>query len=458
MEFGAASGAVGGVETAAMHLDDATADRQAQAGAAGAVLGRRRLDEGVEDALELVDRDAGAAVRDAQVERAVGRAVAEQLDRAAGRCELDRVGQHVAHRLLDAQRIQACRHRGGQLGADHELALGDQRRELAQHRADRLAQVLVAQVQRADGALELGGVQQVVDQRQHALPGSMDVREHRMQPLLRAAAHHAELGEAEDGLQRRAQLVADVGEEFGLGARGLFRRVARLARQALGGGPFGDVDGAARVAEQLTIAAQRHRRDLVAARRAFAVADRRLDAAHAVLAIEQAGDRLAVGRLGEVGEPPSHRLVGAAAMQRGPARVHEGQRSGRVGAEDHLLHALEQHAHVALAVGELFVRAFQRLHRLGARLQAAPHRRGRQRDQGQRQRADQQQPAQTGVPAREHLLHRLLDAHDQRPARRRPIGDDDLARQGARADVGAMLAPAAGASKTGWPSSRWPGS
>ena len=68
-------------------------------------------------------------------------------------------------------------------------------------------------------------------------------------------------GEAEDGVERRAQLVANLGKKLGLGARGLFGGIARRGEGALSG------DGAAPIAHQ----------GAGADRRAVAGADRRSD-------------------------------------------------------------------------------------------------------------------------------------------------------------------------------------
>jgi hypothetical protein len=51
--------------------------------------------------------------------------------------------------------------------------------------------------------------------------------------VVAAAARDADLGEADDRLQRRAQFVADVGDELALRPRGLLGRVAGLAHGAL---------------------------------------------------------------------------------------------------------------------------------------------------------------------------------------------------------------------------------
>jgi hypothetical protein len=66
-------------------------------------------------------------------------------------------------------------------------------------------------------------------------PGGVDVAEHAGQLGAVAAARHAQFGEADDGLQRRAQLVADVGDELLLAreASSAASRASRTARSAV---------------------------------------------------------------------------------------------------------------------------------------------------------------------------------------------------------------------------------
>jgi hypothetical protein len=108
--------------------------------------------------------------------------------------------------------------------------------------AKRLVQVERARLQPQLAGLDLGDVQEVGDQ-----------------PLQRRArvadqAHHLGLvgvqrragqgvDDADDAVQRRADLVADIGQEVGLGAVGRLGRGLGLDQRALGGDALGDVAG-----------------------------------------------------------------------------------------------------------------------------------------------------------------------------------------------------------------------
>jgi len=175
------------------------------------------LHESLEDAFQLGFGDARAAVAHPDQGLALCAGVAAQLDTAAGRRKLDRIGQHVAHQLLKARRVHARRQRPlGQLQL-HVQPLGAQQRvQLTRHAAQQAAQVGALQVDGAHRAFDLGHVQQVVDHVQHALAGAVDVGEHGREPGLVAPAQLAQLRESDDGLQRRAQFVADVGDELRL--------------------------------------------------------------------------------------------------------------------------------------------------------------------------------------------------------------------------------------------------
>src|SRR3546814_2004581 len=91
---------------------------------------------------------------------------------------------------------------------------------------------------RSSDLLELAGldlrqVEDVVDQAQQVRAAVVDVDGVLAVPLI---AHRAEqlvlddLGEPDDGVQRRAQLVAHVGKEVGLGATGQLGFLLREAR------------------------------------------------------------------------------------------------------------------------------------------------------------------------------------------------------------------------------------
>src|SRR5437016_1410974 len=103
---GAEARPAGDLERAAVQLDQAAADRQAEAGAA--VLARERvldLVEGLADPRQLVRRDADAAVRYGDGEAAALLEPRVERDGAALGRELDRVGQEIEQDLLDRARI-----------------------------------------------------------------------------------------------------------------------------------------------------------------------------------------------------------------------------------------------------------------------------------------------------------------------------------------------------------------
>ena len=94
--------------------------------------------------------------------------------------------------------------------------------------------------------LDLRHVEDAVDQLQQMIARLVD--QPRIFQIARSAEraehlvrHH--FGEADDGVERRAQFVAHIGEEARLGAVGLFGEIARLDQFALVGLALGDVAG-----------------------------------------------------------------------------------------------------------------------------------------------------------------------------------------------------------------------
>jgi len=143
---------------------------------------------------------------------------------AAAFGELDRIGQQVVEDLLQAQAVhlQLCRCIGA--GGDLQLQalLCSQRFEgLAQAHQDRLdGDGLFGQFHMA--GFDLGQVQDVVDQRQQVGVGRMD----RLGILdlfgaeVALAVVRQQPGQDQRAVERGAQLVGHVGQEFGLVARG----------------------------------------------------------------------------------------------------------------------------------------------------------------------------------------------------------------------------------------------
>ena len=163
--------------------------------------------------------------------RAVLRPPRAQRD-AAALGELDRVAEQVDQDL--PQLALVARHRagqvGGQVGPQHEVpglgAHADHLLEAAQERR----QVERGFVEGDAPGLDLREREHVVDEAEQVLAAPQDGAEVlavARRTRSRVALH--ELGEAEDGVERRAQLVAHVGEEDALGAVRLLRGLARAA-------------------------------------------------------------------------------------------------------------------------------------------------------------------------------------------------------------------------------------
>jgi len=92
-----------------------------------------------------------------------------------------------------------------------------------------VAEVEVGALQVELAGLDLGEVEQVVDDAQQAIGRRLDRLQALPLALVQGRVEH-QLGHAEDGVHGGADLVADVGQELRLHARRLHRRVARAGR------------------------------------------------------------------------------------------------------------------------------------------------------------------------------------------------------------------------------------
>lgn len=204
-----------GFDAAAVQLGEFLDDGQPETGAAVAPL-RSALDlaEALENNLAHGFRNAGAAV--AEGERGVfAVALQREFDAAAVGGELERVGEQVEQDALDLLAVYLCRHRVWQIEFERDVAILRQRFELAGPVAYQTREIGPRVAHRHPAGFQLGGVEQV---------GDMAVEQ------VRVAQHHlglASLGSeltareapgqrGHDQGQRRAQLVADVGEELAL--------------------------------------------------------------------------------------------------------------------------------------------------------------------------------------------------------------------------------------------------
>jgi len=216
-----------------MQGNEALDERQAEAGAlvfAGVLV--LDLREGLADAVELVGRNADAGVADGQHQVA---AVACRVDRdhAAAIGEFygiaDEIDQHLLERPLVGDRLaEAARHTARQLNtlfarlkAEHLLAGVD-----AHGDVEGLGQQFIAP------RLDLRDIQHRVDDGKQMAARLVDERHIFALPVVLQLAEifaGEDVGKTEDGVQRRAQFMADGGEKPRLGVIGRFR-LGGLAR------------------------------------------------------------------------------------------------------------------------------------------------------------------------------------------------------------------------------------
>ena len=200
-------------------------DRQTQP-AAPTVARGVGLVEPLEDPLEPVRRDAGAAIRHRQRDR-VAVCRERHLDRRTSRV-LAGVVEEVAEDPLEPARV----------GLDHERLIGESERGLRKPgRGDRRDQP--AQIDRLERDLlgpriEPGHLHQVVDQR----PKPADVAHQQLagppalrRQLVEVLAQDRRLGD--QGRQRRSQFVGDIGDEAPVLGLGRLQSPDRVA-QGLG--------------------------------------------------------------------------------------------------------------------------------------------------------------------------------------------------------------------------------
>src|SRR5712692_9505213 len=202
-------------ETPAVQLDQALRQRQPEAGAGFLAAPRFRLHELLEDPCLISERDPNSCVFDRHLDLAVHPDGAD-VDVTAVRRELHRVGQEVVQDLaelalvsLDLADIGVDRHR------DSDRVL---RRALADHRDAAVDERLDGDRTRLElhlPCLDLRKIKDIVDEPQQVLAGREDIARVLHLLLVQRSEHLLEqdLGEADDRVQRRTQLVAHVREE-----------------------------------------------------------------------------------------------------------------------------------------------------------------------------------------------------------------------------------------------------
>src|SRR5690606_10124685 len=179
--------------------------------------------------------------------------------------ELQRVGQQVAqnlqqaHPIADQQRWYVRVH----LHAEKQPFLFGHWRQAGLEFVQQFAQIERLQLELHVSGLDPRQVQDVVDQLQQIVPGTVDDLgvAHLLVAEVAAGILFQLVAENQDAVERRAQLVGHVGEEFRLVAIGDHQLVRLLAQALLGGLAMADIDDD-RLHQQFVAAAQRRETDL----------------------------------------------------------------------------------------------------------------------------------------------------------------------------------------------------
>src|SRR5262245_5201821 len=218
-----------GPNAAAMQLDEFLADGEPETGAVR--LLRERIVETLkrlEQSREVSARDADASIGDRHVQRLAFQADLHQD--LAGGGELDRVRHEIEQHLLDPRAI------AGDLGQIQRHVLLDLE-PLVPHQRQRRLDALVDQAQHVDTIVaylqpprfDARKVEDAVDELEQVTARVVDRADVGLLALGELAVQPVQqhLGEADDRVQRRPQLVRHVGEELRLEAAGLHQTHVR---------------------------------------------------------------------------------------------------------------------------------------------------------------------------------------------------------------------------------------
>ena len=198
-------------DAAVVRADDGFAHRQAEADAGGGGFAFA-AGEFLEDAAFGAGRDAGAVVADRDAQLAVLRH-GVQADGAAGRRVLGGIFQQIAEHPFDQHAVAFDQRQPGQ-AVDRDPMRRQRFAHGGQRGADQFLDRLPLQPQRGVAALQPRHVEQVGDQRVHALrlvahsaDGVLDVGRQRV------LAPRQRVGHADQAGERRAQVVRDRGQQ-----------------------------------------------------------------------------------------------------------------------------------------------------------------------------------------------------------------------------------------------------
>ncbi len=211
----------------AHQLDELPADRQAQSGAAEAPGGRTvGLGKRPEQLADLLRRHADPGVGDLDLQPQPVGLVADRRephDDLAGLGELEGVADQVDQHLGQPQRIADQGPRDRRIGGEHHLdrllalLLADQRGDVLQH----VVETEGRRLDRQPSGLDLREIQDIVDDAQQGLRRPVDLLEVVAGPV-RQTGPERQAAQPDDRVHRRADLVAHVRQELGLGARRVF--------------------------------------------------------------------------------------------------------------------------------------------------------------------------------------------------------------------------------------------
>ena len=201
-------------------------DREAEAGAAMfARRGHVRLGERLEQFRRLLARHADAGVAHGELELHFLAGAFEQIDVQADLAalgELDGVVDEVGQDLTEAKRVaeQLLGNRGSDMGQELEplivRLLGRERGD----RADHLVELEIGGLDVELVGLDLREIEDVVDDAEQRRAGVVDLA-HVVALLGIERRLEGEVRETDDGVHRRADLVAHVGQERALGLGGV---------------------------------------------------------------------------------------------------------------------------------------------------------------------------------------------------------------------------------------------
>ena len=153
----------------------------------------------------------------------------------AARGELERIGDKVLQHLADLVGVAADLQRRALLDLDAELQLllVELRLHQVAHVLQQLAQVDLLAVHLELACLDLRQIKDVVDQLLQIVAGLVDHPRLLLLLALQAGLFgRQQLGQQQDGIERGAQLVADVGQKLGLVAVALFQLAGVRAQVA----------------------------------------------------------------------------------------------------------------------------------------------------------------------------------------------------------------------------------